>query len=130
MRKLNIFLLAVFLSVLVVALTSCETIGVQEIFGKGKGHGPPAHAPAYGLRAKQQAVVHVDVNIKPGSGATQDQIENVRQEANTTIVNITNSNGSVTPVTLKRSGNVWIGPKGEQYMSIPTPQQLKPVYGM
>jgi hypothetical protein len=59
----------------------------------------------------------------------QQEMQNVRAESNTTVVNITNSNGSVTPVILRRSGNMWIGPKGEQYMAIPSPEQLKPVYG-
>ena len=58
------------------------------------------------------------------------QIQSAQQQANTTVVNITNSNGSITPVTLRRSGNVWVGPRGEQYMSMPTPEQLKPIYGM
>ena len=61
---------------------------------------------------------------------TNQQIQAVQQEANTAVVNITNSNGSVTPVTLRRSGNVWVGPRGEQYMSMPTADQLKPIYGM
>ena len=61
---------------------------------------------------------------------TNQQIQTVAQEANTSIVNITNSNGSITPVTLRRAGNVWVGPRGEQYMSLPTPEQLKPIYGM
>ena len=60
---------------------------------------------------------------------TQRQMQSVRDEANTMVVNITNSNGSITPVILRRSGNMWIGPKGEQYMSVPTVEQLKPVYG-
>jgi hypothetical protein len=59
----------------------------------------------------------------------QRQIAAASAEANTTVVNITNSNGSVTPVIMRRSGNMWVGPKGEQYLSIPTPEQLKPVYG-
>jgi phage tail tape-measure protein len=59
----------------------------------------------------------------------QQEIQNVRAESNTTVVNIANSNGSVTPVILRRQGNMWVGPKGEQYMSVPTPEQLKPVYG-
>ena len=61
---------------------------------------------------------------------TNQQIQAAQEQANTTVVNITNSNGSVTPVTLRRSGNVWVGPRGEQYMSVPTPDQLKPIYGM
>jgi hypothetical protein len=59
----------------------------------------------------------------------KQEIQSVRNDASTTVVNITNSNGSITPVILRRSGNMWIGPKGEQYMSIPTVEQLKPVYG-
>jgi len=56
-------------------------------------------------------------------------IASASQAANTTIVNITNSNGSITPVVLRRQGNVWVGPKGEQYSILPTEEQLKPVYG-
>jgi phage tail tape-measure protein len=59
----------------------------------------------------------------------KQDIQSVRNDANTTVVNITNSNGSITPVILRRSGNMWIGPKGEQYLSMPTVEQLKPVYG-
>jgi len=61
---------------------------------------------------------------------TNQQLQAVQQQANTAVVNITNSNGSITPVTLRRSGNVWVGPRGEQYMSMPTVEQLKPIYGM
>jgi hypothetical protein len=128
MRKLIILLLAVTLSPLVMVLTSCETVFVREAPGKRKGLGPPAHAPAWGLRGKQPQA-EVQVNVKAGTG-DDARVESTRQEAYTVIVNITNSNGSITPVTLRRSGNVWIGPKGEQYMSIPTPEQLKPIYGM
>jgi hypothetical protein len=128
MRKLNIFLLILFLGTLVVLLSSCENFSAFSWWGKKKGNGPPAHAPAYGVRGKcPQATVQVNVT---GRGGTAGQIESVKQDANTVIVNITNSNGSITPVTLQRSGNVWIGPKGEQYLSIPTAEQLKPIYGM
>lgn len=51
------------------------------------------------------------------------------EAANTQVVNITNSNGSVTPVTVRRQGTVWVGPRGEQYNALPTEEQLKPVYG-
>ena len=49
--------------------------------------------------------------------------------ANTMTVNITNSNGSITPVILRKQGNMWVGPRGEQYTTLPTEEQLKPVYG-
>ena len=51
--------------------------------------------------------------------------EAIRQQMNTVTVNITNSNGSITPVTLRKQGVVYIGPRGETYTSLPTEQQLK-----
>ena len=128
MKKRNLLSASVCLCALVLMLTSCcDSVLVCRDPGR-KGKGPPAHAKAYGLRGKQQASVQVDV--RAGAGGTDSRIEDAQREANTTIVNITNSNGSITPVTLRRAGNVWIGPKGEQYMSIPTAEQLKPIYGM
>ncbi|MDO8303851.1 MAG: hypothetical protein Q7T18_11475 [Sedimentisphaerales bacterium] len=54
----------------------------------------------------------------------------IREDAVTSYVNLPNPNGSVTPVLIKRQGNVYIGPRGEQYTSYPTVEQLQPVYGM
>ncbi len=61
---------------------------------------------------------------------TKRQLEATQEQANTVVVNITNSNGSITPVVLRRSGNVYIAPKGEQYFHVPGPEELKPLYGM
>ncbi len=60
---------------------------------------------------------------------TQSEISNVRQEMNTTTVNITNSNGSVSQVMLTKQGIGYVGPKGEFYDHLPTADELKPVYG-
>jgi hypothetical protein len=72
-------------------------------------------------------------------GREGDRREKAREEAdqppppdqtgNTVIVNVTNSNGSVTPVRLTRQGSGWVGPKGEYYSSLPTGDQLRPLYG-
>jgi hypothetical protein len=51
--------------------------------------------------------------------------EQLRQEINTVTINITNSNGSITPVSLRKQGVVYIGPRGETYTTLPTPEQLK-----
>ena len=55
--------------------------------------------------------------------------EQIRQEMNTVVVNITNSNGSVSQVRLTRQGVGYIGPRGEYYSQLPTEDQLRPVYG-
>lgn len=49
--------------------------------------------------------------------------------ANTITINVVNSNGSYTPVLLRRNGGTWIGPRGEVYTAIPSEVQLKSVYG-
>jgi outer membrane lipoprotein SlyB len=51
------------------------------------------------------------------------------QTANTVVINVSNSNGSITPVTLRRQGNLYVGPKGEFYPQLPTEAQLRQVYG-
>ena len=45
-------------------------------------------------------------------------------------VEIHNSNGSITPVKLKKKDGGYIGPKGERYDQLPTEEQLKPLYGL
>lgn len=44
---------------------------------------------------------------------------------------IVNSNGSRTPVELRRAdGGMYVGPRGEYYMGLPTNEQLRPLYGL
>ena len=60
---------------------------------------------------------------------TQAEINDLRQEMNTVTVNITNSNGSISPVVLRKQGVSYVGPRGEYYNHLPTPEELKPIYG-
>jgi len=45
------------------------------------------------------------------------------------VINVHNSNGSITPVEIERRDDVYFGPKGELYEQLPTEEQLKPAYG-
>ncbi|MHC4624212.1 MAG: glycine zipper domain-containing protein [Planctomycetota bacterium] len=54
----------------------------------------------------------------------------IRQDTNTVTVNITNSNGSVSQVKLRKQGVGYVGPRGEYYNTLPTEDQLKPLYGL
>jgi hypothetical protein len=47
----------------------------------------------------------------------------------TSTINIPNSRGGYTSVTLRRSGTGFVGPQGEYYASYPTVEQLKVMYG-
>jgi phage tail tape-measure protein len=55
----------------------------------------------------------------------QQQSAQMQQEMSTVTINIVNSNGSITPVTLRKQGVVYIGPRGETYTTLPTQEQLK-----
>jgi len=57
------------------------------------------------------------------------QMGAVNEIASTLVINVQNSNGSFTPITIRRVGNQYVGPRGEYYNAIPTQQQLKTVYG-
>jgi len=55
--------------------------------------------------------------------------ESIRQEMNTVMVKVTNSNGSIIQVPLKKQGVGYVGPRGEYYENLPTEDQLRPIYG-
>ena len=58
-----------------------------------------------------------------------DDRESIRQEMNTVMVKVTNSNGSIIQVPLRKQGVGYVGPRGEYYEKLPTENQLRPVYG-
>jgi outer membrane lipoprotein SlyB len=66
-------------------------------------------------------------------GRGQDTLNNrltaMEQAQSTVTVMVHNSNGSYTPVVLRRYGNEFIGPRGEYYTALPGDAQLKPIYG-
>jgi hypothetical protein len=60
---------------------------------------------------------------------TRNEMTSIRAEQDTVTVWITNSNGSTIPVKLRKSGPGYIGPRGEHYAQMPTPENLAKVYG-
>lgn len=55
--------------------------------------------------------------------------EQISAEQDTVTVWITNSNGSMKQVTLRKSGPGYVGPRGEYYPNMPSKEDLKMVYG-
>ncbi len=138
LRKLVLASLLIIISAGFLLVTGCETqaqsgAAVGGLAGAGIGALAGGHHHS-GEGALIGAAVGAGGGYMVGNEADKkqmnQQIQYAQQQANTAVVNITNSNGSITPVTLRRSGNVWVGPRGEQYMSMPTVEQLKPIYGM
>jgi hypothetical protein len=60
----------------------------------------------------------------------QSQAAAADAASKTRVVNVSNPNGSMTPVTLHLVDNGWKGPRGEIYPTLPTEEQLKETYGM
>jgi len=59
----------------------------------------------------------------------QNQMACMREDMNTVLVNVTNRNGSIIQVPLKRYGVGYLGTRGEYYPTMPTEEQLRMVYG-
>ena len=57
------------------------------------------------------------------------QPQSAAQASESVTINIPNSKGGYTPVTLKKAGNGYVGPQGEYYSEHPTVEQLKTLYG-
>jgi len=76
-------------------------------------------------------VVGNEQDKKKAKAETQAELNSIRQEMSTVTINITNANGSITPVTLRKQGVGYLGPKGEYYNSLPTEEQLRQAgYGL
>jgi hypothetical protein len=56
-------------------------------------------------------------------------VQSQSQIPETSTVNIPNSRGGYTSVTLRRSGNGFVGPQGEYYPNFPSVEQLRTMYG-
>ena len=57
------------------------------------------------------------------------QVVPQRQMQETLTINIPNSRNGFTSVTLRRSGNGFIGPQGEYYPGSPSVRELRALYG-
>jgi uncharacterized membrane protein YebE (DUF533 family) len=70
---------------------------------------------------------YVGDQMKDKRDIQQQQAQMVDQ-MNSVTVNIKNSNGSISPVIIRRVGPFFVGPRGEYYSEMPTEAQLEKVY--
>ena len=113
--------------------SAAKTAGLGTLAGAGLGaiigHQSGHTAEGAAIGAGAGAVGGYIVGNEKDKAAMQSQLNATQAQANTVVINVSNSNGSITPVTLTRQGNLYVGPKGEQYTSLPTEEQLRKVYG-
>lgn len=99
----------------------------NNVKGINRGEGAIAGALLGGVLGG--ALGHQSDKTDKNNAQMNAQLLSVQEQAMTTIINVNNSNGSTTPVTIRKAGNQYIGPRGEYYNALPTVEQLKPVYG-
>jgi hypothetical protein len=131
--------IVLLLSAVALAFVSvgCQDTGSGALIGAGVGAGAGAILGnnADGLSKGEGAAIGAATGGLIGgvAGNQQKQINQARGEAaaaNTYVVNVRNSNGSVTPVTLRRVADGWQGPRGEIYPALPTEHDLHGAYGL
>lgn len=93
--------------------------------GQAIGHDTGSTLIGAGVGGGAGYIIGNEQDKKKAAVQTSAQMEQMRQEMNTVTINVTNSNGSITPVTLRKQGVVYIGPRGETYPTLPTQEQLK-----
>ncbi len=116
-------------------IIGCETQGqTGALVGSGVGAG-------VGALASRGSAAGTLIGAAVGGGAgyivgneadkkqQQQQMQYTQEQINSVLVNIHNSNGSISTVRVVRSGTGYIGPRGEFYDHLPTEAELRPVYG-
>ena len=97
--------------------------------GQAIGHDTGSTLIGAGVGAAAGYMLGNEGDKKKAEAKRQAEMGSLRQEMNTVTVNITNSNGSVSQVRLRKQGVGYVGPKGEFYDHLPSEDELKPVYG-
>jgi hypothetical protein len=125
-------MLILVLAVVGIIAVGCETQAQSgALIGSGVGAGVGALA---GRGSAEGTLIGAAVGggagyIVGNEGDKKQQQQQMQQQQNSVLINIHNSNGSVSTVRVNRSGIGYVGPRGEYYDHLPTEAELRPVYG-
>ena len=137
-KSLVTILMVVAMSLGLAFVTSCESdaqtgalIGTAAGAGIGQaiGHDTGSTLIGAGVGAAAGYMLGSEGDKKKTEAKRQAEMDSLRQEMNIVVVNVTNSNGSVIQVKLRKQGVGYVGPRGEYYDKLPTEDQLRPIYG-
>ena len=133
-KDLVLILMAVAVSLGLAFVAGCESdaqtgalIGTAVGAGAGQAIGGDTESTLIGAAVGGGAGYMI--GSEQDKKKTKAEIDALRQDMNIVTVNITNSNGSVSQVLLRKQGVGYVGPRGEYYNTLPTEEELKPIYG-
>lgn len=98
--------------------------GVGAIIGHQSGHTTEGALIGGGVGAGAGYIIGNERDKKK----TEAEMDQLRAEMNNVTVTVTNSNGSKSPVLLRKQGVGYVGPRGEYYDHLPTDEELRPLY--
>ncbi len=132
--KLTTILMVVGICAVLVLSVGCESdaqtgAGVGTLAGAGIGQLAGGDTESTLIGAAVGGGAGYLIGNEQDKKKTKAEMEDLRAEMNIVTVNITNSNGSVIPVKLRKQGVGYVGPRGEYYDTLPTSEQLRPIYG-
>ena len=121
-------------SVGLVFITGCESdaqtgAALGSLAGAGIGQLAGGHTESTLIGAAVGGGVGYILGNESDKKKAQAEMYYLQDEMKAVTVNITNSNGSVSQVRLQKHGVGYVGTRGEYYPSLPTENQLRPVYG-
>ena len=131
--------LTIILAVAVLSLGSLFVVGCESDAQFGSAVGALAGAGIGQLAGGDSEATLIGAAVGGAAGymfgnesdKTRERAERayMHQEMRTVAVNITNSNGSISQVRLKRHGVGFVGTRGEYYGRLPSEDELIPIYG-
>lgn len=133
-KKTTTAMIVAALSIIAVFIAGCESGGTT-----GAGLGALAGAGIGQLAGGDTESTLIGTAIGGGIGyllgneadkkQAQAQRASITNEMRYVTVNITNSNGSVSQVRLRKQGVGYVGTRGEYYNHLPSEEELRPIYG-
>jgi len=104
---------------------------IGTVIGAGAGQAIGGDTESTLIGAGAGAVGGYIIGSERDKKKTKAEIDSLRQDMNTVTVNITNPNGSISQVLLRKQGVGYVGPRGEYYNTLPTEEQLRQAgYGL
>jgi len=134
MKTLYITILIVFTSMALVFTAGCESdaqtaAAIGSLAGAGIGQLAGRDTEATLIGAAVGGGVGYILGNESDKQKSQVEMSSIRDEMHYATVNVTNSNGSIVQVRLRKYGVGYVGTRGEYYAKLPSEDQLRPVYG-